>query len=863
MKEYERLERIGTMPHRSYYIPFAETDKITMRHKIQNRNASSRFRLLDGTWQIKALNGVEEFSIAEKLTSEIPVPSCVQMHGYDQIQYLNFRYPFPADPPFVPRENPCWHYRRKFDLQKTADEKYYLNFEGVDSAFYVYVNGQRIGYSQISHCTSEFDVTDALQNGENVLDVLVLKWCASSYLECQDKFRFSGIFRSVYLLRRPEKHITDYKISMDLDGTTGRLTFRSFSPVSIRLTLGEKTIECKPKKSVSFSVDDVKVWSPESPNLYTLILHANGEKIVERVGFRTVAIQDGVFQVNGAPVKLKGVNRHDFNPKTGATVSLADMAKDVKLMKFLNVNAVRTSHYPNSPEFYALCDEFGLFVLAEADVESHGASAQDGAFECIDNPDGSCKFAENTNAMWREFVDDIFWETGIFDREQALYERDKNRASIVMWSLGNECCFGKSFIKGAKYIRARDSRPIHFEPITRVGKFAERSKLVDVYSVMYNPPYWLDETYLAKQKDKRPVMLCEYSHAMGNSNGDFADYWEIIYREPRIVGAFVWEWADHAIQKGKKFLYGGDNGEKDHDINFCVDGLVTCDRKLKPGAMEMKAVYGGKLKTEFVRREIAPTVNANGIGLQIEKEKMYLTKDGERLSSDMLVTVYRAPTDNDSRDEKLWGNLRYQDSYPYIYKTETDGEKTVFYGKILANSLAPLLYFTLMARGTKNGAEIGFSYEFGKFTKNLPRVGLAFALPKEYAQFEYCGFGPYESYVDKNKASEYDLYQSDVRANFTNYLKPQECGSHYNTTYLCIKDVFSVTAEDPFSFSVLPYSAKQLSAAKHNYDLKESDGTYVHIDLYNRGIGSGSCGYDLYEKYAVPKTGQNIFKFTF
>lgn len=863
MKEYQSLKRINTLPHRSYYIPFNISDKIKYKSQIVDRNSSSQFILLDGQWKIKQLNRVDEFDLNDSLTQTIPVPCSVQMCGFDQIQYLNFRYPFPADPPFVPEENPCWHYRREFTLDDFSDNKLYLNFEGVDSAFYLYINGKYVGYSQISHCTSEFDITPFVKSGVNVMDVLVLKWCVSSYLECQDKFRFSGIFRSVYILRRPKKHITDYKISTLFDGNDGVMTFKSYSNVDILLSMQGKKVLCKPQKSVSIKISDVKRWSPQTPNLYTLTLTSNGEKIVEKVGFRTVEIKDGIFTVNGLPVKLKGVNRHDFNCKTGATVSFNDMLKDVKLMKYLNVNAVRTSHYPNCPEFYLLCDQIGLFVLAEADVESHGASAQDGAFDCVEYPDGSCTFAKNTNDMWCDFANDIFWETGIFDREQALYERDKNRSSIVMWSLGNECCFGKSFIKGAKYIRARDNRPIHFEPITRVGKFAERSKLVDVYSVMYNPPFWLDKTYLAKQNDKRPVMLCEYSHAMGNSNGDLADYWEIIYREPRIIGAFVWEWADHAVKKGNKFLYGGDSGEKDHDINFCVDGLVTCDRKLKPGAMEMKAVYGGKLKTEFTPKEIKPVVNDNGIQLKVDGKNLYLIKDGKRFSSNINVTIYRAPTDNDSRDEKLWKNLRISNAYPYIYQVETFDDVSLFKGKILADSLAPLLYFNLKVKNVSFGAEIEVDYEFGKFAKNMPRVGLEFSIPKEYSKFEYCGFGPYESYVDKNKACEYDLYKSDAKSNFTNYLKPQECGSHYNTTYLNIYNVMSVTAQSPFSFSVLPYSAKQLAQANHNFELKKQDATYVNIDLYNRGIGSGSCGYDLYEKYAVPKTGKNVLKITF
>ena len=332
MKEYERFERIGTTPHRSYYIPFAEKDVIRTKHGIQDRTSSSRFMSLDGVWQIKKLDHIEDFEVNEKLEDRIPVPACVQMHGYDHIQYLNTRYPFPVMLPHLPYENPCWHYRRTFNLKKKQGEKYYINFEGVDSAFYLYVNGQFKGYSQISHATSEFDVTELVENGENTIDVLVLKWCISTYLECQDKFRFSGIYRNVYLLTRPEKHITDYKIETKLSGSDGILAFTNESKVDVKLVFEDNSVIVPAGMKTEIVHPRAKHWTAEKPSLYTLEIHANGEKIEESIGFREVSIDGKVFKINGNPVKLKGVNRHDFNCETAATVSLEDLAEKMGIV---------------------------------------------------------------------------------------------------------------------------------------------------------------------------------------------------------------------------------------------------------------------------------------------------------------------------------------------------------------------------------------------------------------------------------------------------------------------------------------------------------------------------------------------------
>ena len=855
MKEYESFERIGVEPHRAYYIPFSEDDKIGTRFGIINRETSSRFLSLDGIWKIKQHKNVKYVDLQEDLDKEIPVPSCVQMHGFDQIMYLNTAFPFPVILPHMPNENPCWHYRRDFTLNKEEGERYYLNFEGVDSAFYLYINGEYKGYSQISHATSEFDITDLVQDGNNIIDVLVLKWCISTYLEIQDKFRFSGIFRNVYILRRPEKHITDYRILTSFSENNGILTFFNESKVDIRLEFGRQSAFVKAGKKVEFKVQNVKKWTAETPYLYTLTLYAEGEKIIEKVGFRTVSIDGKVFKINDEAVKLKGVNRHDFNCKTAATVTVANLMEDIRLMKYLNVNAVRTSHYPNMPEFYQLCDQHGIFVMDEADLEIHGAAVCKGGYD---------------RTPWSEFAHNEIFTPGILDRHTALVERDKNRPCVIIWSLGNESSFGTAFFAGAKYIRKRDcSRPIHYENLQCADKKYYYSKMVDVVSMMYPHLDRMDKEVLHNPKETRPYVLCEYTHAMGNSCGDVAAYWEKIYNEPQCMGAFVWEWADHAIKTPKGFLYGGDFGEREHDGNFCCDGLLSPDRKLKSNALEMQAVYSGKLKSE--RKEIAiPAIKA-GKG----KVEIVADEDTGNLLSVKVAgkEVLKAPMhlnatryiDNDRNLQHLFNEVyRLKECKQTIISCEKTSDGYVFNGAYGANCRIPVFYFTLSYTVVEGGLEIGLEYETTEYAVKIPRVGLEFALDKTFGDFAYVGYGPYESYVDKHVACEYGYYESNADANYEkNYVRPQESGSHYATKYMSIKNLFAVTADEEFSFSVNPYTTQQLRDSAHVFELPKSDFVNVCLDIAMRGVGSHSCGPELDPKYEIPRKAKNVFRLIF
>lgn len=855
MKEYESFDRIGTEAQRSYYVPFAPEDEIKDKYGIIDRTQSSRFISLNGIWQIKQHKCVEDFRIDEDIVDTIPVPSCVQMHGYDQIQYLNVRYPFPVMLPHIPYENPTWHYRRNISISKKDGFRYYLNFEGVDCAFYLYVNSKFKGYSQISHAISEFDITELLLDGNNVIDVLVLKWSVSTYLECQDKFRFSGIFRDTYILVRPNKHITDYKIETAFDGADGVLKFKNESEIDINGVIENTEFSVEAGKDCILKIKNVERWTSQSSKLYSVRLYAENEVIEERIGFRTVAIDGKVFKINGEHIKLKGVNRHDFNCETGATVSLEDIFKDIMLMKELNVNAVRTSHYPNSPEFYLLCDAYGLYVMDEADVEMHGAEY---------------RRAGEIPQDWSEYAENEFFTKGIRDRHIALVERDKNRPCVIIWSLGNESSFGKAFFEGARYIKKRDNtRPVHYEGLQWADSKYYYTDMVDMVSMMYPPLDTIKSRVLDNPQENRPFVLCEYTHAMGNSCGDIAAYWDMIYKNEQMMGAFVWEWADHGIKTEKGFLYGGDFGETEHDGNFCIDGLLTPDRRLKPGALEMKAVYGGKTTSEIKDIDIPNTYKShtNGIEIAVNEhtgELVSLKADGrEILHIPMHFNIKRYIDNDRPLQARLYEACKLDKCKPYIFSYEKCDNVYKFKGALAANCLMPAVEFDLEYAVNGNNLAVKINYKLADYINNFPRFGIEFALDKKYSAFSYVGYGSSESYVDKHIACEYGYYKSNASDNFTDYIRPQETGSHYACKYLEIDGLFKLTADKCFSFSVNPYTTTQLFTTTHSFELPQNDFVNVCIDLAMRGVGSHSCGPVLDAEYEIPKEGSITLDFEF
>ena len=517
LKEYYRYdENVNLCAPRAYYVPFGENQSF-----CKDRTQSERFQNLNGLWKITAYESVLEADAfwEKEGDNEIVVPSCVQYYGYDCFQYTNFFYPFPFNPPVVPTKNPCFHYSRTFTYAAKENERVYFVTEGVDSAFYLYVNGKEVGYSQITHKTGEFDITPYLCDGENKIDMLVLKWCMGSYLEDQDKWRFTGIFRDVYLLKRPQGHIRDYKIITELDGKDGIVRFIPKEKMPVTVTFDG---ECKTTdgEEIVFRIKEAKTWSAETPYLYDMTIAAKGEKIFERVGIRTSEVKNGIFLVNGKPVKLYGVNRHDFHPKKGAAVSDEDILYDLKLMKKLNVNAIRTSHYPSAPVLYALCDELGFYVMSESDAESHGCQAN---------------WREDKEA-WTKAIgtiaEDPLFEKSFCERQTFNVENNKNRACVVIWSVGNECGFGQNILRSMQTIKALDSRPVHYESFVnydpeKYTKDEYYSWEFDMVSRMYTDVKWLKEEYLPDEKEKRPLVYCEYVHAMGNGPGGMKEYWEM------------------------------------------------------------------------------------------------------------------------------------------------------------------------------------------------------------------------------------------------------------------------------------------------------------------------------------------------
>lgn len=577
---------VGCEKPRAYYIPYSPSDHVSPFEAARadaNPALSSRYTDLCGEWHFTLYPSPE--AVPEEAVSadyplpegKIPVPANWQLHGYGKPAYINVRYPFPYDPPFVPTENAAGLYLR--DVTLSEKEKTYINFEGVDSCFYLWVNGSFVGYSQVAHSTSELELTDFLVEGRNRFAVLVLRWCDGTYLECQDKWRMSGIFRRVYLLSRPSTHLSDYTVKTFSDGT---LSISADTPCDVELFDGEKSLcsFCCDDGKAEIKLPNIECWTAETPKLYSLAIKTENEVFYDSIGFRDISWNNGILKLNSVPIKLRGVNRHDSNPERGYAVTPEDMRLDLELMKAHNINAVRTSHYPNDPRFCKLCDEYGIYVMDEADVEAHGVLT-----------------AASEYLRCQDIADNPMWKNSLLDRQQRLFERDKNRPSVIAWSLGNESFWGSNFIECIELLHSLDdTRLVHYEGASsRANAENGYPKEPDMISYMY-PSLDAIESHLSFPDD-RPYFLCEYNHAMGNSNGELVDWWEKIYSEPRFCGGCVWEWCDHGIRIGEtdsglpKFAYGGDFGEKYHDGNFCMDGLVSADRRPHSGLLELKQAY--------------------------------------------------------------------------------------------------------------------------------------------------------------------------------------------------------------------------------------------------------------------------------
>lgn len=616
---------------------FYENSRATSENRLKPRSyyipqGVSQYLLLNGKWKFNYYK--RDFDVPEIIEKwgSINVPSCWQTEGYENPNYSNINYPIPVDPPFVPDENPCGVYERDFNLSEILGKVYFV-FEGVASCGVLYINGNYVGFTQGSHLQAEFDITDFVSVGKNTVRVKVLKWCAGTYLEDQDSFRMNGIFRDCYILNRPKNHIRDISVTTQKSNICVKTDKKSdITLYDIDGALIEK------KSSVSsaeFFVSEPKYWNAEKPVLYTVKLECGGEIITQKTAFRTISVsKKKELLINGVPVKLLGVNHHDTNPYHGWYQTDDELKFDLEQMKKLNINCVRTSHYPPTPKFLDMCDEMGFYVILENDIETHGFSSRD-PFS-VGGYDVWCKEWPCTNPMWKkEFL----------ERMKRAVGRDKNHVSIIMWSAGNESGYGKNHKLIIDWLRSLgDGRLAHYEGAGDKGDI-EGS---DVYSRMYLSPKQLVDAVKNKEID-RPVFLCEFSHAMGNGPGDVYQYAEVFNKYPKAIGGCIWEWADHTvIDKNGVARYGGDfEDELTNDSNFCCDGLVFYDRSFKSGSLEAKAAYqpmrtelsGGVLKisnlysfTNFSERTFEYSVEVDGI----VKAKKTVKLDIKPLSSDSI-----------------------------------------------------------------------------------------------------------------------------------------------------------------------------------------------------------------------------------
>lgn len=975
--ENPEILHVNTEEDRNYYIPFAPGEDV-----FQSRKLSSRFTDLNGEWDFTFYPSFMDMPtdfLKQETSNHITVPSCVQYAGYDKAQYTNFAYPFVFDPPFVPNDNPVSVYHRSFNYEDDSMERY-LVFEGVDSCFYLFINGQIFGYSQVSHATHEFRITEALVPGENDISVAVLKWCDGSYLEDQDKIRLNGIFRDVYMLARPVNHVKSYTYSMAFDEAYSSATIHFSCDSALKPTVVIKDASgnlvkeghCDEDGFFDCRIDNPILWNCENPVLYSLILMFDNEIIGDKIGFREITIKNGVFQINGKAVKLRGVNRHESYAVSGYTCDESMIREDICMMKKCNINTIRTSHYPNQPLFYQICDEMGMFVIDEADLEAHGIVC---AFNGVDwkAPDSHDDEMTSIHEMFAK---------PILDRILKLVKRDINRPCVIMWSMGNENGYSKYIEDAVKIVKATDvSRPVHYE-FGNHSLDGTSNDALDVESHMYAATADIIK-YLDDEKNSKPYFLCEYSHSMGNSNGDLSDYWNLIYNNERLMGGCVWEWNDHSVSLGKsedgteKYGYGGDFGdEKQNDSNFCCDGLLYPDRKAHTGLLELKQCYrpltvslaednpsvyiltnrmlytnfedlftlsmemkdsgrflsetpieinlaagesatfdipqlpqnhGEDVRVRFIVRykkdtpfctagteagfdqmvlrsvphRMNPLKLSGRLFLHAKEDDgfYYITtkecnytiskhdamfvsvkmEGEEMLTAPSSYNLYRAPIDNDSRIRKEWDGFRLDSLQTKLYSIKMI--EAIDFITIKAE-------LSLGANGFIPAARIASEYIFypagevhikTNVTINdqisfLPRFGLRMFLKPQFEDFSYFGYGPLESYEDKNLASYVDLHHTTVTGNHEDYIRPQENSSHFGCRYATVSDgnyVVRLDSDAEFSVNASHYSQEQLRDKKHCWELEREQQTVLCCDYRMSGIGSASCGPDLNDFYRL------------
>ena len=872
--EDNHVLQINREPARAYFIPYGERQ-------------GDRMLLLNGDWQFRWTKTPDErikdfYRTDYDVTgwATLAVPANWEVNGYGTPIYISAGYPFKIDPPYVMREpkkdwttyeerNPTGQYKRTFMLPATwQGGQTFLRFEGVMSAFYVWINGERVGYSQGSMEPSEFNVTRYLKKGENQIAIEVYKYSDGSYLEDQDFWRFGGIHRDVLLYHTPDIRLRDAAIRSSMDGIlqisplfsvyqgeTGEgyrlvatLLDGTAAVGSDSVTASEvldlqhkaaRMNEWYPQRGhrkfnrMEIRIGNPHLWSAESPYLYTLKLELKNldgqtvERVTQQVGFRTIQIVDGQLLINGQPIKIRGVNRHEHDPYKARVMTEELMVKDLQLMKAAHINAVRLSHYPNCPRWYELCDSMGMYIMDEADCETHGLRGT-----LASTPD---------------------WADAFLDRAVRMAERDKNHPSVIFWSLGNESGYGPNHAAMSAWLHEFDpTRPVHYEG----AQGCPDPSTVDVISRFYprvmqeylNPGIpegsdleraenarWerLQEianrtgdhcTWVGSDGGPRPVLTSEYAHSMGNALGNFKEYWDEINANKRMLGGFIWDWVDQGIMRGDSVFYGGDLGDKPNLHAFCMNGIVMSDRTLTPKYYEVQAIYGN-----------GPEVQVNTQKPKPLRSKAF-TSHISHLTSHIRPQVFRAPTDND----RSFGNWLAKD-------WKRCGLDTL----------------TIPMTMEQQGNELTFTFTIPDSLPPLPRLGIVIELPRDYEQLTWYGRGPWDNYPDRKQSCPIGLWKSTVSEQYVHYPRPQDSGNHEECTLVELKTKkgkrIRIEAVDaPFSFSALPYSAQYIASKSHDYELQDQGKVYLSIDCAVMGLGNSSCGPGVLKKYTVPTTPQTL-----
>ena len=884
--ENNHVLQINREPARAYFIPYAQ-------------QKGDRQMSLNGTWKFRWTKTPDErikdfwrtdFDCSS--WDNLKVPANWEVNGYGTPIYASAGYTFKIDPPYVTKEpkktytayeerNPTGQYKRTFQLPDDWNKgQTFFRFEGVMSAFYVWINGKQVGYSQGSMEPSEFNVTKYLKPGQNAIAIEVYKYSDGSYLEDQDFWRFGGIHRDVTLYHTPDVRIrdfavrtipadnseySDYSESSDYilqinpqfsvygketgkgDSLVAILTDHDGQTIAKGSTSVEEVLDLEHKAArmnewypqrgyrkfdrIAMTVKSPKEWTAETPYLYTLTLQLRDslgnirEQAQQKVGFRHLKINaDGELLVNGKPIKIRGVNRHEHDPYTARVMTEERMLQDLHLMKEAYINAVRLAHYPNCPRWYELCDSIGIYVMDEADCETHGLR-------------GTLTSTSD-------------WNDAFMDRCIRMAERDKNHPSIIFWSLGNESGYGPNHAAMAGWLHEFDpTRFVHYEG----AQGDPDPSTVDVISRFYprvkqeylNPGIpqgsdaeraenarWERLLEIAERtNDTRPVLTSEYAHCMGNALGNLKEYWDEINSNKRMLGGFIWDWADQGLRRvGGGYLYGGDFGDQPNLKAFCLNGIVMSDRTLTPKYYEVQAVYGqGK----------HPLPQPLPYKPKKSKSKP-LTPDLIQLVSNIRTQVFRAPTDND----KSFGNWLAKD-------WKNCGLDTL----------------NLPVTTEQHDNELTFTFDIPDGLPELPRIGIVIELPREYELLTWYGRGPWDNYPDRKESCPIGLWKSTVSEQYVHYPRPQDSGNHEDCTMIELKTKKGKTlrieaVDKPFSFSALPYSAQYIASKTHDYELEDQGHTYLSIDCAVLGLGNSSCGPGVLKKYAIDKTKTHTLRIT-